>query len=117
LFQGQVIDFIGGRSRIRTYDPLIKSQLLCQLSYAPGHLRKSVRNVTLESSPYIDVNEFNFNNYSPDAAEAWLNLTGKSSRSHPPKAKSTLSRDVSGDLSNYPTYPLTAGMVWKLIEP
>ncbi len=25
----------GGRSRIRTYDPLIKSQLLYQLSYAP----------------------------------------------------------------------------------
>ncbi len=32
------IDFteeIGGCSRIRTYDPLIKSQLLYQLSYAP----------------------------------------------------------------------------------
>jgi hypothetical protein len=28
--------FIGGRSRIRTYDPLIKSQLLYQLSYAPA---------------------------------------------------------------------------------
>ena len=26
----------GGRSRIRTYDPLIKSQLLYQLSYAPS---------------------------------------------------------------------------------
>ena len=26
----------GGRSRIRTYDPLIKSQLLYQLSYAPA---------------------------------------------------------------------------------
>ena len=26
----------GGRSRARTYDPLIKSQLLYQLSYAPG---------------------------------------------------------------------------------
>ena len=25
----------GGRSRARTYDPLIKSQLLYQLSYAP----------------------------------------------------------------------------------
>ena len=25
----------GGRSRVRTYDPLIKSQLLYQLSYAP----------------------------------------------------------------------------------
>jgi hypothetical protein len=25
----------GGRSRTRTYGPLIKSQLLCQLSYAP----------------------------------------------------------------------------------
>ncbi len=29
------IEKIGRRSRIRTYDPLIKSQLLCQLSYAP----------------------------------------------------------------------------------
>ena len=27
----------GGRSRTRTYDPLIKSQLLYQLSYAPGN--------------------------------------------------------------------------------
>ena len=26
----------GGRTRIRTLDPLIKSQLLYQLSYAPG---------------------------------------------------------------------------------
>ena len=26
----------GGRSRTRTYDPLIKSQLLYRLSYAPG---------------------------------------------------------------------------------
>ena len=26
---------IGGRTRTRTVDPLIKSQLLCQLSYAP----------------------------------------------------------------------------------
>ena len=29
-------DFIGGRTRIRTLDPLIKSQLLYQLSYAPA---------------------------------------------------------------------------------
>jgi hypothetical protein len=29
-------DLDGGRSRTRTYDPLIKSQLLYQLSYAPG---------------------------------------------------------------------------------
>ncbi len=36
-FRGQyeTVGF-GGRSRIRTYDPLIKSQLLYQLSYAPG---------------------------------------------------------------------------------
>ena len=27
---------IGGRTRARTWDPLIKSQLLYQLSYAPG---------------------------------------------------------------------------------
>ena len=34
-----MIEFIpenGGCSRIRTYDPLIKSQLLYQLSYAPA---------------------------------------------------------------------------------
>ena len=29
-------DKFGGCSRIRTYDPLIKSQLLYQLSYAPA---------------------------------------------------------------------------------
>jgi hypothetical protein len=29
---------IGGRTRARTWDPLIKSQLLYQLSYAPGLL-------------------------------------------------------------------------------
>ena len=28
-------DYFGGRSRTRTYDPLIKSQLLYHLSYAP----------------------------------------------------------------------------------
>ena len=38
--------FLGGRTRARTWDPLIKSQLLYQLSYAPGtsvqeSLRKS----------------------------------------------------------------------------
>jgi hypothetical protein len=30
----------GGRSRIRTYDPLIKSQLLYQLSYAPARSKQ-----------------------------------------------------------------------------
>jgi hypothetical protein len=32
-----VPDLIGGRTRTRTLDPLIKSQLLYQLSYAPDH--------------------------------------------------------------------------------
>jgi hypothetical protein len=31
-----ISDMSGGRSRARTYDPLIKSQLLYQLSYAPA---------------------------------------------------------------------------------
>src|SRR5258705_13618547 len=31
----------GGRTRARTWDPLIKSQLLYQLSYAPGRARKA----------------------------------------------------------------------------
>src|SRR5438132_957834 len=31
----KVIDLLGGRTRTRTWDPLIKSQLLYQLSYAP----------------------------------------------------------------------------------
>ena len=31
----QPLDLIGGRTRTRTLDPLIKSQLLYQLSYAP----------------------------------------------------------------------------------
>jgi hypothetical protein len=30
-----MLEKIGGRTRIRTLDPLIKSQLLYQLSYAP----------------------------------------------------------------------------------
>jgi hypothetical protein len=30
---------IGGRSRTRTYDPLIKSQLLYHLSYAPAFVK------------------------------------------------------------------------------
>src|SRR6516164_9694203 len=30
------MEFFGGRTRTRTWDPLIKSQLLYQLSYAPG---------------------------------------------------------------------------------
>ena len=30
-----MLDFAGGRTRTRTWDPLIKSQLLYQLSYAP----------------------------------------------------------------------------------
>jgi hypothetical protein len=32
----QPFEKIGGRTRARTWDPLIKSQLLYQLSYAPG---------------------------------------------------------------------------------
>jgi hypothetical protein len=31
-----VFEKLGGRTRARTWDPLIKSQLLYQLSYAPG---------------------------------------------------------------------------------
>ena len=31
----KIFDFVGGRTRTRTWDPLIKSQLLYQLSYAP----------------------------------------------------------------------------------
>jgi hypothetical protein len=45
LFQG----FDGGRTRARTLDPLIKSQLLYQLSYAPiasaGRLRSATAGV------------------------------------------------------------------------
>jgi hypothetical protein len=37
----QAFDFIGGRRRTRTFDPLIKSQLLYQLSYAPGHQKQT----------------------------------------------------------------------------
>ena len=31
----QAVEMFGGRTRTRTLDPLIKSQLLYQLSYAP----------------------------------------------------------------------------------
>ncbi len=34
-----ISDMIGGRSRARTYEPLIKSQLLYHLSYAPDRTR------------------------------------------------------------------------------
>jgi hypothetical protein len=39
----QRIENIGGRTRARTWDPLIKSQLLYQLSYAPGLLQRRRR--------------------------------------------------------------------------
>jgi hypothetical protein len=32
----QVLERLGGRTRARTWDPMIKSHLLYQLSYAPG---------------------------------------------------------------------------------
>ena len=38
----QGFDFVGGRTRARTLDPLIKSQLLYQLSYAPARLGSEV---------------------------------------------------------------------------
>ena len=37
----QTIEKTGGRTRARTWDPLIKSQLLYQLSYAPAQKRAS----------------------------------------------------------------------------
>src|SRR6202790_5327592 len=52
LFAGQMhgspVEFdtwrlAGGRTRARTWDPLIKSQLLYQLSYAPGTGPESLR--------------------------------------------------------------------------
>jgi hypothetical protein len=51
----EVLEGNGGRSRIRTYDPLIKSQLLYQLSYAPARpeavvcLGGEARNIRKES--------------------------------------------------------------------
>src|ERR1700751_629342 len=56
--EGKVFEVFGGnggRSRIRTYDPLIKSQLLYQLSYAPARpeavvcLGGEARNIRKES--------------------------------------------------------------------
>src|SRR5665213_378949 len=41
--QNHTVDYAGrggGCSRIRTYDPLIKSQLLYQLSYAPAPMKR-----------------------------------------------------------------------------
>jgi hypothetical protein len=32
----QILEKLGGRTRARTWDPMIKSHLLYQLSYAPG---------------------------------------------------------------------------------
>jgi hypothetical protein len=36
ILRGNGIFGLGGRTRARTWDPLIKSQLLYQLSYAPA---------------------------------------------------------------------------------
>ena len=41
----------GGRNRIRTYDPLIKSQLLYQLSYAPIRSRTNWRFANVRQVP------------------------------------------------------------------
>jgi hypothetical protein len=38
MLKNAVSEF-GGRSRTRTYDPLIKSQLLYHLSYAPAFVK------------------------------------------------------------------------------
>jgi hypothetical protein len=35
-----VLEKLGGRTRARTWDPMIKSHLLYQLSYAPGTCRE-----------------------------------------------------------------------------
>jgi hypothetical protein len=51
----EVFDFDGGRTRARTLDPLIKSQLLYQLSYAPiescGAWRPAREHGIYQSSP------------------------------------------------------------------
>ena len=41
----------GGRTRTRTLDPLIKSQLLYQLSYAPDLLRGAPRAPSCSKAP------------------------------------------------------------------
>ena len=43
----------GGRTRARTWDPLIKSQLLYQLSYAPDPTRRPGRPGAVSETPYI----------------------------------------------------------------
>jgi hypothetical protein len=43
IFTPKMVDFVGGRTRTRTWDPLIKSQLLYQLSYAPERRRGGPR--------------------------------------------------------------------------
>ena len=47
----QKFDFSGGRTRIRTLDPLIKSQLLYQLSYAPLRFGVAVPRDRLDTKP------------------------------------------------------------------
>ena len=47
----QAFEFIGGRTRIRTLDPLIKSQLLYQLSYAPLRFGVAVPRDGLDTKP------------------------------------------------------------------
>jgi hypothetical protein len=56
-FMAQPIDFNGGRTRARTVDPLIKSQLLYQLSYTPIKADCLSRAVAAETSTPALANE------------------------------------------------------------
>jgi hypothetical protein len=47
LESGQVLEKIGERGRNRTFNLLIKSQLLCQLSYAPFTVGEAAEEKTL----------------------------------------------------------------------
>ncbi len=44
----EMIDFDGGRTRARTVDPLIKSQLLYQLSYTPIEILRDQRKASAD---------------------------------------------------------------------
>src|SRR5437879_4375429 len=46
-----MIESLGGRTRTRTLDPLIKSQLLYQLSYAPGILPEGPKGARVAKAP------------------------------------------------------------------
>src|ERR1700749_1996099 len=93
----QILEKLGGRTRARTWDPMIKSHLLYQLSYAPGANRPGKAFVKSRSfskaTPRCPARTGDFSPFKPKPAArprrrisaTFPGLTGRpQSRSGPP---------------------------------